>query len=246
MSLNACAELLRSGDPDRFLAVMAAPADARAVMFPIYAFNLEVARAPYVTSEPMLAEIRLQWWRDALEEIRGGQTPRRHEVVTPLAAVLDAAACESLSRIPDTRRWDVAKEPFLSEAQFRAHLDQSIGNMAWTIARLLGSETEVVVRKRAFAEGVARWFRAVPDLRARGGVPLVDEGDAWIAGLARDGIESLGAAPDRPGRIATLSAWETRAILRQAARDPARVREGGLGQSPFRKRAGLLTSALRI
>ena len=83
--LTACAQLVERGDPDRFAAAMAAPVRARAVLFPLYAFNLEVARAPWLTQESMIAEMRLQWWRDALEEIRAGGLVRRHEVVTPLA-----------------------------------------------------------------------------------------------------------------------------------------------------------------
>ena len=73
MSLQACADLVQRGDPDRFAAAMAAPVAARKVLFPLYAFNLEVARAPWVTEEPMIAEMRLQWWRDALGEIGGGR-----------------------------------------------------------------------------------------------------------------------------------------------------------------------------
>ena len=45
MSVEACAELVERGDPDRFRAIMAAPPEARAQLFPLYAFNLEVARA---------------------------------------------------------------------------------------------------------------------------------------------------------------------------------------------------------
>ena len=67
--LIACADIVRRADPARFQAAMAAPVAARSVLFPIYAFNVEVARAPWVTSEPMIAEMRLQWWVDALEEI---------------------------------------------------------------------------------------------------------------------------------------------------------------------------------
>ncbi|MEQ8366967.1 MAG: phytoene synthase, partial [Roseicyclus sp.] len=62
MSLQACAELVARGDPDRFRATMAAPVDARRVLFPLYAFNIEVSRAPWVTAEPMIAEMRLQFW----------------------------------------------------------------------------------------------------------------------------------------------------------------------------------------
>ena len=77
MTLAACAEMVRRGDPDRFLSAMTAPPDARAKLFPLYAFNLEVARAPWVTQEPMIAEMRLQFWRDALEEIAEGKPPAR-------------------------------------------------------------------------------------------------------------------------------------------------------------------------
>ena len=47
--LTACAELVARADPSRFRATMAAPVAARRVLFPIYAFNTEVARAPWVT-----------------------------------------------------------------------------------------------------------------------------------------------------------------------------------------------------
>jgi phytoene/squalene synthetase len=45
----ACAQLVERGDPDRFRAVMAAPPEARRVLFPIYAANVEIARAPWVS-----------------------------------------------------------------------------------------------------------------------------------------------------------------------------------------------------
>ena len=89
MSFDACAALVQKADRLRFRVAMAAPVAARGVLFPLYAFNVEVARAPWVTQEAMIAEMRLQWWRDALEEIGQGGRVRRHEVVDALAAVLD-------------------------------------------------------------------------------------------------------------------------------------------------------------
>ncbi|MYF90089.1 MAG: phytoene synthase [Boseongicola sp. SB0676_bin_33] len=73
MSLQAVADIVAKGDPDRFDACMAAPVAARVVLFPIYAFNVEVARATWVMSEPKIGELRLQWLRDALEDIARGQ-----------------------------------------------------------------------------------------------------------------------------------------------------------------------------
>jgi len=246
MSVNACAAAVQSGDPDRFLAAMAAPPHARAVLFPIFAYNLEIARAPYVTSEPMLAEIRLQWWRDALEEIRTGQTPRRHEVVEPLAAILDAPTCETLTRIADARRWDIEGEPFLSEAQFRAHIDASSGNLLWSAAHLLGATDEGAVRKLAFADGLARWFQAVPEMRARNMAPLVDDSDDALRALAEEALDGVkGLRLSQPARHSTLSAADAVALLKAVVQDPARVRDGGLTVSEFGKRWRRLVGGLR-
>ena len=84
----ACARMVQRGDIVRFRSVMAAPLYARPTLFSIYAFNLETSRAPWVSKEPAIAEIRLQWWYDALEEISKKQSLRRHEVVSPLSKIL--------------------------------------------------------------------------------------------------------------------------------------------------------------
>ncbi|MEM8920328.1 MAG: squalene/phytoene synthase family protein, partial [Pseudomonadota bacterium] len=74
-------------DLDRWLSSRYAPAAYRRDLMALYAFNHELERALTV-SEPTLARIRLQWWRDALEEMLGGQPVRRHDVALVLAAVV--------------------------------------------------------------------------------------------------------------------------------------------------------------
>ena len=63
----------RAATPSAGAAAMTAPPAARPGLMALYAFNLEIARAPWVASEPMLAEIRLRWWLDAIAEIYDGQ-----------------------------------------------------------------------------------------------------------------------------------------------------------------------------
>src|SRR6056297_4029883 len=113
--LTACARIVERGDPDRFASAMAAPVAAREALFPLYAFNIEVSRATWVTAEPMIAGMRLQWWADALEEIAVGGTIRRHEVVTPLARVLDAEGAALLIGLVEARRRDTERAPFGDE-----------------------------------------------------------------------------------------------------------------------------------
>ena len=174
MSFEACAALVEKADPLRFRVAMAAPVPARRILFPLYAFNVEVARAPWVTQEAMIAEMRLQWWRDALEEIGQGGNVRRHEVVDGLAQILDAEGAACLDGLVAARRWDIYKDAFEDAAHFDDYIDATSGHLMWTGARLLGAADEGVVRDHAYGVGVANLFQAIPALEAQGRKPLRD------------------------------------------------------------------------
>ncbi|PIL12365.1 hypothetical protein P775_28080, partial [Puniceibacterium antarcticum] len=189
--LIACAQMVERADPDRFRALMATPVAARAKLFPIYAFNIEAARAPWVTQETMIAEMRLQWWRDALEEIRSGATVRRHEVVTPLAGVLDSTSAELLDRGVAARRWDIYRDPFEDVAHFQRYIEETGGHLMLASARALGGQDDAAALDLGYAAGLAAYLRAVPELESRGRVPLVDGRVEAVAELARGGLERL-------------------------------------------------------
>ncbi|MCL6281922.1 squalene/phytoene synthase family protein [Ruegeria sp. 2012CJ41-6] len=247
--LTACAALVEKGDPERFLAAMAAPVAARRVLFPLYALNVEVARAPWVTQEPMIAEMRLQWWRDVLQEIAEGQTVRRHQVVTPLAAILSPELATYLDQYVSVRRWDIYKDPFEDAAHLTAYLDHSAGSLMVAAAQSLGPADTDVVRDFGYAAGVANWLVAVPELEARGRIPLLDGTAEGVRALARTGLDRLDrarrgrAAVSAAARPALLAGWQTEALLKQAVAEPGLVASGALGQSGFRKRTGLMWQA---
>lgn len=78
----------RRHDPDRYLCALFAPADAREHLLALTLFNHELARIPEMVTQPMAGMIRLQWWRDALDEIAAGRPPRQHPVVEAVAQLL--------------------------------------------------------------------------------------------------------------------------------------------------------------
>src|SRR3954466_5773874 len=80
----ACEATVRRADPDRYFAALFAPAEKRPLLFALYAFNHELARIGEVVHEPMMGEIRLQWWRETLEGAREGK-PRTHDVARAMA-----------------------------------------------------------------------------------------------------------------------------------------------------------------
>ncbi len=244
-ALRAAAALVEAGDRDRFAATMALDPATRDRLWPLYAVNLEIARAPWASSEPVVAEMRLQWWIDALEALRDDGRAPQHEIGPALLALRDQAGL--LAAAAEARRWDCWREAFEDREAFDAYLDATAGNLVWAAARALGAPAELEARLRdaAWAAGLAAYLVAVPALAARGRVPLVDGRPAAVAALAEEGRARLARA--RAGgrwpaaaRAALLPGWQAEGVLERAARDPGRVVEGRLAPSEFARRAGLL------
>ena len=222
MSLNACADLVQRGDPDRFLAVMAAPVAVRARLFPLYAFNLEVARAPWVTQEPLIAEMRLQWWRDVVENAASGAA-RAHEVAGPLHDLIRDfdLPFEVMDRLIAARRWDIHREPHEGPEGLADYLEDTGAGLMWLAARALGAPdaAEGPVRAFGWATAAASYLRAVPELAARGRQPLPD--GVMPVDLARRGLTRLAearaarSALPKDATPALLAGWQTEGLLRQ-------------------------------
>lgn len=248
MTVLACAALVERGDPDRFAATMAAPPKARESLFPLYAFNLEVARAPWVTQEHLIAEMRLQWWRDVVAAPASGAA-LAHEVAGPLHHVIHSKnlPIHTLDKLIAARRRDIGQNPFTTLAELTDYLEDTGGALMWLAAKALGATgaAEAAARNAGWATALASYFRAVPDLIARGRVPLPDASHQAIATLARTGLARLSSAEKsrasipRHAAAALYPAWQTRALLILAAKDPTAVIQGRLQQSEFARRGGL-------
>ena len=78
-------DTVRRADRDRFLAALFAPEPQRADLLALLAFDHELARTRRVTREPLLARIRLEWWREAVAEAAGQGQPRAQPIVESLS-----------------------------------------------------------------------------------------------------------------------------------------------------------------
>jgi phytoene synthase len=205
------ATLLRHHDPDRFLTTLFAPPARRDALLALYAFNHELARAREVASEPTLALIRLQWWR---EVINGAA--RRHPVATPLAAAIDGGLLRrgDLHALIDAR--EIEADPEIATlADWRAYVMASAGGIAVAAARLLQAPEPEALRSLGAAYGVAGLLRSVQLLAAHGR-SLVPADLLVAQGLS---VEAAIAAPESPPMRAVLAllAEEGRALLLQGA-----------------------------
>lgn len=166
-SLTPVARLVRRHDRDRFLTVLFAPGEHRQSLFALYAFNHEVAKTREVVSEAALGRIRLQWWRESIAGIYAGETPRRHEVVEPLAAAVRRHSLPraSFEHLIDARESDLEDDPPESLAALERYVDATSGSLVLLALRVLGSggeEAAAAAHAVGIAYGLAGLIRAVP------------------------------------------------------------------------------------
>jgi phytoene synthase len=113
-SLNShyCAQQTRRHDPDRYYCGLFVPSERRDAYYAVTAFYQEIARIPEMISEPVLGEVRLQWWRDAVEGMFSGKSPE-HEIMSGLGETKGHfhLAQESFERLLEARMLDLASSP---------------------------------------------------------------------------------------------------------------------------------------
>lgn len=224
-------EVVRQADPDRWLAArfIADPA-ARADVVALYAFNHELARAAEVASQPLVGEIRLSWWREAVQEIAAGASLRRHPLVLALAdgaarGRLDPARLEALA---DARLRDLDGWP-LGEREAEAYADATAGAlMAQAVLALAPDADPQATRQAGRAWGLAgllRLGRLPPVWREREGRQRIDAALAAahqelkrlpVAAFPAAGYATLARSYGRGGRPSELAkrARLTWAVLR--------------------------------
>ncbi|MBP5856048.1 squalene/phytoene synthase family protein [Marivibrio halodurans] len=151
-----CARLVRRQDADRYMMAIAAPAVHRPALFALYAFNAEVAKTREVVSEAMLGEIRLQWWREALDGIEDGN-PRRHEVVLPLAGAIDAMRPDRalFDALIDARARDLDEGTIETLEDFEDYARATNGGLIRLAQQMMGVPETAASRAAADALGIA-------------------------------------------------------------------------------------------
>jgi len=185
-------------DWDRYFCTLFAPAGKREALLVLYAFNHEISRAVEVASEPGLALIRLQWWRDVVE---GAQ--QAHEVAGPVRAALahgDLRA-EALLQMIEAR--ENALETDESVENWKTYLSGRGGELAREGGRVLGADARQIARLAAIGTAYAgvgelrNWANAkvAPQVR------LVPQ-EVLVPGEARDSLlEWLAANLHTPAQL---------------------------------------------
>jgi phytoene synthase len=157
--------LARRADADRWLASrFIGDAEQRADVIALYALDQELARVPTVVREPMMAEIRLTWWREAVEGLHAGSGSRGHPVLAALERAIKrrGLTAEPMLAMVDSRFDDIAPEPFADLAAVQAYADGVVGAPLALALAVLGHGDAAALRPAALAWTLARLSRAAP------------------------------------------------------------------------------------
>lgn len=194
MKLDHCADLLREHDPDRFgICLLAAP-EARPRLLTLYALNLELARAPLQSNEPLIAEMRLQWWIERLEDIGEGRIAR-HDLLEALTRAWGQARVPAFAAMAEPRRRDTMREPHDGPEAVVEYIRNTTVPLSLFAAEALDAPLAATPAITAHAEGLglANWLAALPALQGLG-LGLRDPAPATLAKISTQARSALAEA----------------------------------------------------
>jgi phytoene synthase len=231
--LSPVAALVRLHDRDRFQTALFAPAARREALFALYAFNYEIARVRESVTQPMLGQIRLQWWRENIAAAFEGGPVRHHPVVEALTGSIRELPMtrDHFDRLIDARETDLADEPPASLSALESYAEESSSQLIYLALEILeadGPATAEAGLHIGIAYSLAGLLRAMP-LRARRIIPAgipAQTGVAEIAAAASRHLEAARASRSRtprsalPALLPAVIAQRSLSRLRRARYDP--------------------------
>ena len=172
-----CLQTLRETDRDRYLAALLTPADRRAAIVALYAYNAELARIRDLVREPLPGEVRLQYWRDLLQGDAHGET-----AANPVAAeLLRAMQTWHLPGTPlvamaDARIFDLYDDPMETTGMFEGYAGETASALIQLASLVLDPQAAEgaadIVGHAGVALAVAGAILLLPIHTARGQVYL--------------------------------------------------------------------------
>ena len=168
----------RRDEPDRYLSALLAPAAAQPALLALAAFAGEMARIPASVREPMMGEIRLQWWRDAVAAAAlGGNSG--HPVADALGAAMQEHGlnAQNFLRMIDARAFDLSGDLHASETELAKYLADTEGAAFSLAAEVLTGRPlpDGLATNAGIAYGLARTLGRLPAMLHNGGFPLPED-----------------------------------------------------------------------
>jgi 15-cis-phytoene synthase len=207
-----CGRLVKLHDPDRHMASLFAPDDRRPFLHALQAFSLEIAGVRGAAKEALPGEIRLQWWRDALNGERAEEA-KAHPVALSILDTIQAnkLPLQAFLDLIDARVFDLYDDPMPDWNTLEGYCGETSSNLFRMATIILNKGEEPGAAEAAGHAGVAYalagLLRAFP-WHARRGQIFLPQSLIDSVGLTRDDII---AGKDSDSLRAALAATRAKA-----------------------------------
>ncbi|KAI5920507.1 squalene/phytoene synthase [Camillea tinctor] len=146
-SRQYCIAQLRQSDYDSYLIRNFIPSSRRDAYDAFRAFNLELVRLPELVSNPTIGQLRMQFWRDAVNNTFAGKPPKEpimillHKVLAQLVETSPESSPTSIKfwllRLINTRQKYMDNRPFTSLAALEEYAENTYSTLMYsTLAAL--------------------------------------------------------------------------------------------------------------
>ena len=161
-------------EPDATLATSFLEPDARARVIALLLFGHEIGRARTVVSEPGLAAIRLQWWRDTIDQIYTSKVVRAQPTAIALAETVREVALprQLFDEMINGYEAELEAQPFAAWQDLYEYLSATHGNLMRLCLLAAGTPTitstlNEAARQAGTAWGLSQLMRALPQWCSR-------------------------------------------------------------------------------
>ncbi|KAL1891934.1 hypothetical protein Sste5346_007278 [Sporothrix stenoceras] len=176
-----CVNQLRSGDYDAHLVRHFLPRGVRDAYLALRTLNLELARLPETVSNPTIGAMRMQFWKDSINNTFEGQPPREPVSMLLYAALAGLAAREGgvvsnfssikfwLQRFISTRQQYMDNRPFTSLDALEEYAESTYATLMYVTLAMLplrSMHVDHLASHIGKACGIAAILRGIPVLAA--------------------------------------------------------------------------------
>ncbi len=201
-------------DPDRKLALAYVPGAVRPAVEALWRLDASFAAILATGTQPLVSQMRLAWWREALERLDSAPPPAEPVLQTLASHVLPAVSGAELAAME--AGWLILLADGALTADELAHYAGLRGGLLFAYsARLLGGPPFPVKEAGALwaLADLSRHSRRVDELKSPSFRPQVKTKTKWpvklrplgmLAMLARRDLERLGRKPEKTGNPARI------------------------------------------
>jgi len=230
-------DTLRAADRDRYVAALYAPEDKRADLVALYAFNAEIAGIRERVSQALPGEIRLQWWRDVIDQPAAGQG---HPVAEALLAAIERHGLprQAFQNYLDARIFDLYDDPMPTRSDLEGYCGETAAAIIQLSCLILdpkaASATAELAGHAGCAQAMTGLLRLLPLHRSRGQCYLPRDLLA-SAGISPEEFVAGDGGPNAPRAVAAMIALAREHLTifeRQAKQMPPTLRPAFLPLAP--------------